>query len=381
MRLGPLEGYVVAVTADRRAAEQAELLRRRGARVLHAPAIATDYLVTDDAVGAATRAAVEVRPEFVVLLTGIGVRAWVEAAQSWGLDAALLDALAGARVLTRGAKARAAAHAAGLSVWRSAASEQVTELIEVLRAEARPGQRVVVQCHGGDDARIRDVLAPLGVDVLEVPVYRWRLPCDPAPARRLVHAVAKRRVDAVTFTSAPAVRNLVELARREGMAEQVVEGFNAGVLAACIGPVCAAAARDVGIEAPVAPDVGRLGVLARLVSNELERRAHAFRAGGVDVRVQGSALEVGGEKAELSHRERAVLEALLDRRGAVVAPRALPGPGGDGHARAVEAAVGRLRRKLGPAGVAIEAVRRRGYRLAADQSQSSGGPTSTAAHL
>src|SRR5690242_6702881 len=44
--LQPLEGYTVGVTADRRASEQAELLRRRGARVLDGPTIATAYLAS-----------------------------------------------------------------------------------------------------------------------------------------------------------------------------------------------------------------------------------------------------------------------------------------------------------------------------------------------
>ena len=45
--LQPLEGYTIGVTADRRASEQAELLRRRGARVIDGPTIATTYLASD----------------------------------------------------------------------------------------------------------------------------------------------------------------------------------------------------------------------------------------------------------------------------------------------------------------------------------------------
>jgi len=47
----PLDGFVVGVTADRRWSEQAELLRRRGAEVVHGPSIATAYLASDDVLG------------------------------------------------------------------------------------------------------------------------------------------------------------------------------------------------------------------------------------------------------------------------------------------------------------------------------------------
>ena len=100
--LEPLEGYTVGVTADRRASEQCELLRRRGARVLDAPTIATAYLGSDARLRRSTEQVIAAPPDVLVITTGIGIRAWIEAAQSWGLDLALLDALAGARVLSRG---------------------------------------------------------------------------------------------------------------------------------------------------------------------------------------------------------------------------------------------------------------------------------------
>ena len=44
-----LDGFVIGVTADRRWEEQAELLERRGARVVHGPTIRTIALVADEA--------------------------------------------------------------------------------------------------------------------------------------------------------------------------------------------------------------------------------------------------------------------------------------------------------------------------------------------
>src|SRR5690349_3080454 len=91
--LQPLEGYTVGITADRRAAEQAELLRRRGARVLDGPTIATAYLGSDERLRRATEQVIAAPPDVLVITTGIGIRAWIAAAQSWGLDHALLVAL------------------------------------------------------------------------------------------------------------------------------------------------------------------------------------------------------------------------------------------------------------------------------------------------
>lgn len=96
-------------------------------------------------------------------------------------------------------------------------------------------------------------------------------------------------------------------------------------------------------------------------------RRREFRAGPHHVVVSGGGAVVDGEPVALSPRERRVLAALAERPGVLLSKTALlerawPGEIADQHA--VEAAVARLRRRLGPAGRCIETVVRRGYRLA-----------------
>jgi DNA-binding response OmpR family regulator len=82
--------------------------------------------------------------------------------------------------------------------------------------------------------------------------------------------------------------------------------------------------------------------------------------------VQGRALSVGGRRSDLPDRERAVLDALLRRPGAVVSRSTMLRLLGDATTdRSLEAAVARLRRRLGAAGGAIRVVRGRGYAISA----------------
>lgn len=366
MTLQPLEGFTVAVTADRRAVEQADLLERRGATVLLRPTIATEYLGNEAEVRAATAAAVDLRPDVVVLTTGIGVRAWLEAAQSWGLDAGVLDMLRQATLVARGPKAAAALRVAGLDVAHVADDETIDGVVEILGLELVEGARVVAQTPGDDDHRIPDVVAARGGTLVEVPVYRWRLPDDVQPAAALAAEIVDGKVDAVTFTSAPAVRNLLQVAEREGLGRDVLAAFNDdGVLAACVGPVCAAAAREVGIVDPAAPDVGRLGLLVRLATDELAARRTTVDIGGASLVCQGTVAAVDGRRIELTRAEARVLHALVERPGVVVPPAVLARRLGasDGAAHHVEVTVARLRRKLGTDRALVETIRRRGYRL------------------
>lgn len=367
MTVGPLEGFVVGVTADRRSAEQRELLERRGATVLHGPTIQTLYLASDADLRRATETVIAERPDYLLATTGIGVRAWFDTASAWGAGDALLDALQAGRAVARGPKAAAALQTAGVAVWASSPTEQLPALMDILLAEDLRDRTVAIQEDGVPRPELAARLTAAGARVILVPVYRWRVPEDWAPARRLVEGVVDGSVHAVTFTSAPAVHNLFAIAAEAGAGDALRRAFAGDVVAACIGPVCAEGARAEGIPAPLAPDVGRLGLMVRVLSDHFESRSRTYRRGGAEMVVKGSLVLVGGTRTHLSRTERSLFEALAAApAGAVVSRAALLEDcwgSADTDPHRLEVTIGRLRHRLGPFGDAVAAVRGRGYRL------------------
>jgi uroporphyrinogen-III synthase len=332
------------------------MLTRRGAQVVHGPVMRTTLLEDVDVTLAATRAALDGRIDAVVLSTGLGVRSWLGAIESAGLHGRLLAACADSLVLARGPKARSAALGGGLEVDWQSPDETSAEMLARLAELGVRGSRVVVQLDGGDGL-LADEVRGLGAQVIEIPVYRWHPPTDPNPARRLVEATIDGRLDAVTFTCAYAVGNTFSLAPN---ADDLVAAFERGVAAVAVGPVTATALRRHGLSQVVEPERSRLGSMVQAVVAELSSRHRTLMLGGDRVRLQGSAVLVPGQEAILlTHREAAILDLLVSRGRAVVPKSQLSGDGKDEHA--AEAAVGRLRSKLGPFGAGIRAVPRRGY--------------------
>ena len=266
----PLAGRRIGITADRKGAEQADLFRRRGAEVLHGPTMTTVDLSGEDTLRRATVALVERPPDHLVVTTGMGLRLWLEAAAGWGLEAAVKGALATSAIAARGAKAASAVRRAGLEVAWRAPGENMAEVVAHL-AEATDGQRprIALQLFDPADHASTAALRALAGELVEVPVYRWRRPDDLGPARELVAATIDRGLDAVTFTSQPAVRNLLGIAADDGLSDALLAALNDGVVAACVGPVCAEAAREVGIEDPLWPDPPRLPAMVRQVTERL----------------------------------------------------------------------------------------------------------------
>ncbi|WP_329079260.1 uroporphyrinogen-III synthase [Streptosporangium sp. NBC_01469] len=368
-----LAGFTIGVTATRRREEFCALLERRGARVVRAPAIRLVPLAEDADLLAATRASLSAPIDDVVVTTGVGFRGWMAAAEGWGLSVDLSEHLTSARLLTRGPKARGAVRAAGLVDHWTPPTESCEEVKQHLLAQDLRGRRIAVQLHGEPLTGFVAALREAGAEVIEVPVYRWLPYRDVSPLRRLVSQAISGGVDAVAFTSAPAVLAMLNSARADGLEDALVAAFAGPVVAACVGPVTAGPLEARGVPT-VQPERSRLGTLARTLARHLpEHSVTRLVAGGHQLEIRGHAVAVDGELKPLPPAPMAVLKRLADKPGHVVARSdlrtVLPGgPSRDSAEHAVEMAITRLRRALGPAGI-VETVVKRGYRLACDRGE------------
>ncbi|WP_193044864.1 uroporphyrinogen-III synthase [Mycolicibacterium baixiangningiae] len=368
----PLTGFRVAVTSARRAEELSALLRRRGATVTSAAAIAMVPLPDDDELRAHTHALIDTPPDIVVATTGIGLRGWIAAADGWGVAADLTAALERARIVSRGPKATGALRAAGLPEEWSPESESSREVLRYLLDGGIAGKRIAVQLHGATDdwdpfPEFLDELRAAGADVVPIRVYRWR----PAPRNgefdQLVAGIAEEKFDAVSFTSAPAVASVLMRATEMGVADRVLSAMRTTVHAMCVGPVTARPLVRLGVPTS-APERMRLGALARHITDELPLlQARTLRVAGHLLEIRGTCVLVDGVVKSLSPAGMATIRALAHRPGSVVSRTdllgALPGSGTDTHA--VETAVLRLRTALGDKQI-VSTVVKRGYRLTVD---------------
>lgn len=363
--LPPLSGYTIGVTAARRADEFGALLERRGATVVHAPAIRIVPLADDTELFAATRTVIAEPVDVVVATTGIGFRGWVEAAEGWGIGSELLRRLSTATILTRGPKARGAVRAAGLVERFTPDSEVSEDVLDHLVKSGVEGKRVAVQLHGEPLTWFLDALRVAGATVVPVPVYRWTGPTDEGPVERLLDAALSRQVDALTFTSAPAVISVLRIAERTDRLDPLVGVLRDRVLAACVGDITAGPLVKLGVPV-VRPQRARIGALVRELAVALPARATRLRIGSRTVELRGQAAVVDGEFRPVPPAPMAVLRALADQPGRVVSrPALLAALPGAGEEHAVETAVARLWSALGEPRL-VQTVVKRGYRLATD---------------
>ncbi|MBV9091818.1 MAG: uroporphyrinogen-III synthase [Mycobacteriaceae bacterium] len=367
----PLGGFTIGVTAARRSEELITLLQRRGAAVVHAPAIRIIPLADDNELRRVTSLLTRHPPDVLVVTTGIGFRGWVEAAHGWDVADDLIGALGSTRILARGPKARGAVRQAGLCEQWSPQSEASAEVLQRLVGEGAADLRIAVQLHGAGseweaNADFCEALTVAGAQVIRVPVYRWEAPENPHGLDQLIAMIVNAEIDAVSFTSAPAVASMLQRAKTIGCVAELLHALRGDVAAICVGPVTAAPLRRLGVPA-THPQRYRLGALVRLIAEEVPSRAPQLTAGGHRISVRSCSVAVDGEVRAVPPAGMALLRRLMLNAGWVVSRAELlaqlPGGGGDTHA--VETAMARLRAALGAPGV-IQTVVKRGYRLAID---------------
>ncbi|MBZ5739089.1 uroporphyrinogen-III synthase [Nocardioides mangrovi] len=364
----PLSGFRIGVTAARKVDEQVGLLERRGATVEWAPALSLDpNRIDDDRLRAATEEVLARPVDMFLATTGIGMKSWLDAAERWGLLEPLLESLGSAEILARGPKSVGALRRRGLRELWAPESECFEDVLEHLRGRPLEGRRIVVQEHGQSLSMVAHALRRQGADVTTVTVYRVEPAADLEPMFKLVDLVCERALDAVTFTSAPAVASLMDAAGPTGRREELVSAFQADVVASCVGPVTAAAFEMWGVPS-IYPERSRLTAMVKQLEVELPSRRSGLTvelAGGHQLLLHGEDVLLDGHEVKLSPAPAAVLHALLANPGNVVSRPALlamlpSGTAGSEHA--VEMAVARLRAALGTR--AVQTVVKRGYRLA-----------------
>ena len=358
-----LEGFRIGVTSDRRSEDLIAAFERRGAEVLHAPAIRIAAAESDTKLTLDTAAIIAARPDVLLATTSYGIRRWFEAADAAGLGHALTETLERSRILVRGPKARGAIRAGGLDDSGMSDEETTKSLVDRVLAEGATGKTIAVQLHGFTDSAQLDRLRTAGAAVLTVAPYRWLMPEDSSRVLRLVDAICTGSVDAVTFTSAPAVDALFNAADGVGKLETVLDAFSETVVAAAVGPVTAAPLRLAGIE-PIQPDRYRMGALIRLVCEHLEEQRITrvpTRRGLVELR--GRVVVVGDRRASLAPTSLTLFRILLAARGSVLSraelTASLPEMQDD---HAVDVAISRLRQAL-PVDGLVTTVIKRGYRI------------------
>ena len=294
----PLEGLTIVVTGSRRAPEQSALVKNLGGIPYLVPTVGISIPKDDSEIEPFLRELVGPEgADYAVFMTATGVRAMMLAAERLGLGKAVFDALNSSRttVVARSGKPRGELARTRIKVDASPPLSEATTsgILRLLKDRGLAGKRVAILWHGAkNEALAEGILAAGGRHVFECLTYRYSTVLEPegaevlgsigfryqAPDEKTVVGLIeeivdkKRRVDAITFTSPPAVANLFEVAAEHGLEERLKEALRkrGDILIVAVGSSTKGELEEHGVRVDVMPEVSAMGAMMNALAERVK---------------------------------------------------------------------------------------------------------------
>jgi uroporphyrinogen-III synthase len=259
-------GLRVLSFESRRAQEISQLIRINGGIPIVAPSTREVQIPGKDE-KEIINAIIHDEFDWIIFMTGVGVRALIDAAAGISQREELLSALRRSRILVRGPKPSAAMREFGVPValtvpepntWR----ELVRTLDENPDKIAVKRARIAVQEHGRPSLELYDALRQRGAEVVPVRVYCWELPEDTSALKSAVQKVSEKSIDVVLFTSSVQFVHALRIAQELDLTDTFLAGLQHAMVAS-IGPIASETLRENGVRVDLEPSHPRMGFLVK----------------------------------------------------------------------------------------------------------------------
>jgi uroporphyrinogen-III synthase len=129
------------------------------------------------------------------------------------------------------------------------------------------GLRVAVQEYGVSNRDLLEALQARGAHVSAVPVYRWALPENTEPLKRLIDAILAGSVQVLLITNAAQVDHVMQLVDREGKTQEFKHAC-ARIMIASIGPTASERLREHDLPVDLEPSHPKMGILVKEASEQ-----------------------------------------------------------------------------------------------------------------
>jgi uroporphyrinogen decarboxylase len=270
-------GRAVVSLESRRAVEMQRMIERHGGAAHVSPSLR-------EAPIEANRSAVEFahrllsgQIDAMLLLTGVGVKMFLEAVERQVNRQQLIDSLSDIPTVARGPKPVAAMRELGLTpTLRVPEPNTWRELLQTLdQSMPVANLRVGVQEYGAPNPSLIAGLEARGAIVDCLKLYKWELPEDIEPLRENVRRIARGEADVLMITSAQQIEHLLEVAEDLGKLESLTAALDR-MMVASIGPTTSERLRALGLPVDFEPTHPKMGQLvqeaSQAVAGLLERK-------------------------------------------------------------------------------------------------------------
>ncbi len=268
---GALENRTVAITEHRFENEFRRLFEKQGARVISCPLLEEKPFENTPELAAFLGRLLAGEFDFIQFFTGVGVRFLLKEAERQRRRDAFVRALGKTVVVARGPKPKAALGELGRKIDHAPADPTSEGLLELFSDLGVDGKRIGVQLYGAPNEDYLAGLRSMGAEVTTVHVYDYVAASDTPRVRGFIGTLLDEPVDVVTFTSAPQVASLFDVADAAGLGPRLTARLNDPIAVAVIGRVAGRAVERRGIVPRIRPSNPKMAPLVEAVARHFSQ--------------------------------------------------------------------------------------------------------------
>ena len=248
-----LKGTTVALPESRQLDVLAALFERRGSTVIRIPLVTILDSSDRQAVESWLREFIADPPDYLIILTGEGIRRLAGFARRAGCLEGFTQVLSVTIKVCRGPKPGRALKELGLDPDLQGKQPTTAGIIATLDALQLRDARVGVQLYGEDpNVQLIDYLTARQASISTVAPYVYAAESDTQRVTQLIGQLLAGEIDLIAFTSKPQFGRLLSVARTAGQEPELLRGL-AQTLVAAVGPVVAAQLAGQGVRVDITP--------------------------------------------------------------------------------------------------------------------------------
>ena len=226
--------------------------------------------------------------DYAVFMTGPGVYSLMSAARNLGIEQDLIQILQEVTVVARSLKPKEALAMHGIKTKIVPEDNTSKGIAQLLRRRGIAGKRVFILWHGSYSSELKTELEAEGADVFESLTYMYStdlnkdgadilktmgyeyIPPEETKVLKLIEDISIAYLDAITFTSPPAARELFKIASQHGLNESLRTSLNRSVIVVAIGPSTQKALEENDVRVDVMPTMYKMGSMIKSLSDYLD---------------------------------------------------------------------------------------------------------------
>lgn len=273
-------GLKVAAFESRMGLEMTRLISRYGGNPLVAPALQEIPLENNVQALSFGERVLAQKVDLLILLTGVGTRFMFDIWKTRFPLSSIIQALSKTPLVARGPKPIAVLKEVGLIPQLVVPEPNTWQDILTTLDEHMPnglkGLQVGVQEYGVSNTDFLDGLKNRGAIITPIPIYRWELPQDLGPLKKVLHAIVNNQVDCLLITNAAQVDHIVKVLEQEGQVNQFRQALDQ-IIVVSIGQITTERLKHHRLPVDFEPSHSKIGVMVKEASEQasaLLRRKH-----------------------------------------------------------------------------------------------------------